>query len=72
MALFGGSEDLMPMFVGEHAEGTLGVVSGFGMSADGALKDMNKAAEKLGATAVVNVRFTGFGSNVLAFGDAVK
>lgn len=73
MGLFGGDEKLLPMSVGELAgQGEfLGLVSGNGMSQDGALKEMNKVAEALGASKVVNVRISA-GTNFVAFGDALK
>ena len=74
MGLFGGDDFKLPMTVGEVPAGLeqIQIVSGFGMSVEGALKDLAKAADKIGADEVVNVRVTATENNFAAYGDAVK
>ena len=73
MGLFGGDDFKLPMTVGEVPAGLeqIQIVSGLGMSVEGALKDLAKAADKIGDE-VVNVRVTATENNFAAYGDAVK
>lgn len=74
MGLFGGDDFKLPMTVSEVPAGLeqIQIVSGLGMSVEGALKDLAKAADKIGADEVVNVRVTAAENNFVAYGDAVK
>lgn len=74
MGLFGGDDFKLPMTVGEVPADLeqIQIVSGLGMSVEGALKDLVKAADKVGADKVANVRVTANQINFAAYGDAVK
>lgn len=74
MGLFGGDNFKLPMTVGEVPADLeqIQIVSGLGMSVEGALKDLVKAADKVGADKVTNVRVTANQINFAAYGDAVK
>lgn len=73
MGLFGNKDFSLPMTVGDIPAGfeAIQIVTSIAMSPTGALADLAKEADKLGADEVLNVRLLG-DENYTAYGDAVK
>ena len=71
MGLFGNKDFSLPMTVGDIPFEAIQIVTSIAMSPTGALADLAKEADKLGADEVLNVRLMG-DENYTAYGDAVK
>ena len=73
MGLFGNKDFSLPMTVGDIPAGfeAIQIVTSIAMSPTGALADLAKEADKLGADEVLNVRLMS-DENYTAYGDAVK